>query len=197
MHATELLRRQPETWPCVIALVGGERALKAATRDLILKDVLPEEDDTPTSFSGQETEMKTVRDELRTLSMWGERRVVIVENADEFVSDNRPALEKYSRTPAKKSLLILDVKSMPKNTRLYKSIHQSGLVVECTELKGAALKKWIAETTKRQHAKQIGPDAVRLIIELVGNSLGLLSQELAKLAAYVGDLPEIDLQAVR
>ncbi|MFP6765477.1 MAG: DNA polymerase III subunit delta, partial [Planctomycetaceae bacterium] len=102
-----------------------------------------------------------------------------------------------SRNPAKKSLLILDVKSMPKNTRLYKSIQQSGLVVECTELKGAALKKWICETTERQHAKQIGPDAVNLIIELVGNSLGLLGQELAKLASSVGELPEIEVESVR
>ena len=197
MHATELPRRQPETWPCVIALAGTERALKASTRELILKDVLPEEDDSPTSFSGKETEMKTVRDELRTLSMWGERRVVIVENADEFVTENRSALEKYCQTPAKKSLLILDVKSLPKNTRLFKSIQKSGLVVECTELKGAALKKWIRETAGSQHDRQNSPEAVTLLIELVGNSLGLLSQELAKLAAYVGDLPEIDQQAVR
>lgn len=196
MHATELSRNLPDDWPGVIALVGDELALKSSTIELILKEVLPDEDDAPTRFPGKDTPMKNVRDELRTISMWSERRVAIVEDADEFVTENRPALEKYASSPAKKSLLILDVKSMPKNTRLYKIIAKSGLVVECTELKGAELVRWVQESAKTQYEKKIGREAVRLMVELVGNNLGLLGQELSKLASYVGDLPEIEIEAV-
>ena len=68
MHATELPRKLPENWPGVIALVGDERALKMSTIEVILKNVLPDEDDSPSRF-GKGTEMKTVRDELRTVAM--------------------------------------------------------------------------------------------------------------------------------
>lgn len=197
MHATELPRNLPEDWPGVIALVGDERALKMSTIELIVKNVLPDEDDSPSRFAGEDTEMKTVRDELRTISMWGDRRVVVVDEAEEFVSENRPALEKYAAGPAKKSLLVLDVKSMPKSTRLYKAILKTGLIVECTELKGAALTRWIQDAAESQHEKKIGKQAVQLMVELVGSNLGLLGQELSKLASYVGDLPEIDVEAVR
>lgn len=197
MHATELPRNLPEEWPGVIALVGDERALKISAIELILKNVLPDEDDSPTRFVGKDTEVKTVRDELRTVSMWGDRRVVIVDEAEEFVSENRPALEKYAASPAKKSLLILDVKSMPKSTRLYKAILKTGLIVECTELKGAALTRWIQDAATTQFEKKIGKEAVQLMVELVGSNLALLGQELSKVASYVGDLPEIDVEAVR
>lgn len=197
MHATELSKKKPDDWPGVIALIGDERALKSAAIETILKDVLPDPDDAPCRFAGRDAEMKAVRDELRTVSMWGDKRVVIIEDGDDFVSENRKAVEQYAEFPAKKSLLILDVKSMPKNTRLYKIITKSGLTVECSELKGAALSKWVQETAQSQYEKKIGRDAVTLMIELVGSNLGLLGQELSKLASYVGDLPEIDIEAVR
>ena len=197
MHATEFLQKPPETLPGVIVLVGDERTLKLGVEQAIIAATLDGEDEAPTKFTGKDTDLKTVRDELLTISMWGDRRVVIVEDASDFVSANRAALETYAEKPAKKSLLILDVKSMPKNTRLYKIVDKSGLVVECSELKGAALNRWISDAARNGYDKSIDSAAVGLLIELVGANLGMLDQELSKLASYVGDLPNIDSEAVR
>ncbi len=197
MHATEFLQKPPETLPGVIVLVGDERTLKLGVEQAIVAATLDGEDEAPTKFAGKDTDLKTVRDELLTISMWGDRRVVIVEDASDFVSANRASLETYAEKPAKKSLLILDVKSMPKNTRLYKIVDKSGLVVECSELKGAALNRWISDTARNGYDKSIDSAAVGLLIELVGANLGMLDQELSKLASYVGDLPNIDSEAVR
>lgn len=197
MHATEFLQKPPETLPGVIVLVGDERTLKLGVEQAIVAATLDGEDEAPTKFAGKDADLKTVRDELLTISMWGDRRVVIVEDGSDFVSANRAALEKYAEKPAKKSLLILDVKSMPKNTRLYKIVDKFGLVVECSELKGAALKRWISDAARNGYDKSIDSAAVGLLIELVGPNLGMLDQELSKLASYVGDLPNIDAEAVR
>ena len=197
MHATEFLQKPPESLPGVIVLVGDERTLKLSVEQAIVAATLDGEDEAPTKFAGKDTDLKTVRDELLTISMWGDRRVVIVEDASDFVSANRAALEAYAEKPAKKSLLILDVKSMPKNTRLYKIVDKSGLVVECSELKGAALNRWISDAARNGYDKSIDSAAVGLLIELVGANLGMLDQELSKLASYVGDLPNIDSEAVR
>ena len=197
MHATEFLQKPPETLPGVIVLVGDERTLKLGVEQAIVAATLDGEDEAPTKFAGKDADLKTVRDELLTISMWGDRRVVIVEDGSDFVSANRAALEKYAEKPAKKSLLILDVKSMPKNTRLYKIVDKSGLIVECSELKGAALNRWISDAARNGYDKSIDSAAVGLLIELVGPNLGMLDQELSKLASYVGDLPNIDAEAVR
>lgn len=197
MHATELLDAVPSELSPVIALVGDERSLKTSVTNALLQVSLPGEDDAPTRYSGQDVDMRTVRDELLTRSMWGDRRVVVIEDASDFVTANRPALEKYCEKPGKKSVLILDVKTLAKNTKLYKIISRNGLIVECSELKGAALIKWVQETAKRSYDKSIDRAAVQLLLELAGTALGQLDQELSKLASYVGELPEIDAEAVR
>ena len=103
MHATEFLRTPPDALPCVIALIGDERALKDSAIATLTTAALNENDDAPSRFTGKNADMKTVRDELLTISMWSDRRVVIIDEASDFVSANRAALEKYVEAPAKKS----------------------------------------------------------------------------------------------
>jgi DNA polymerase-3 subunit delta len=196
MHATEIIDNPLDEIPGVLALVGTEQSLKASVIKKVSASILGDAD-TPTRFSGASVEMKAVRDELLTISMWTERRVVVVEEASEFVTANRPALEKYAQKPARKSILVLDVKSMPKTTKLYKIIDKHGLVVDCAELKGAALVKFIQGLAARKHQKTIARDATQLLIELVGNHLGMLEQEVDKLSSYVGDSKSIDSETVR
>jgi DNA polymerase-3 subunit delta len=190
MHASEFLKKAGEydSIP-VFVLYGSERHLMHAARQALVKSLLGDGDDDDlgeTRFNGKDTEIQAVTDELRTVSMWGDRRVVIVETADEFVSNHRAALERYVDSPAQKSVLILDVTKWPKNTILAKKVAQTGLAVECSELKGAALSRWLVASARDKFCKQLSSDAATLIVNLAGNQLGLLNQELAKLAVYVG-----------
>ena len=129
--------------------------------------------------------------------MWGDRRLVLVDDADDFVSKHRAALEKYLQQPAKKSILVLDVKSWPKNTRLAKAVAKIGLDIECKALSGRELSNWLTEVCEEEHGKQISRDAIALLVELAGVDLGLLDQELSKLVAYVGDAKRIGADDVR
>ena len=150
-----------------------------------------------TRFTGDQADLKTVCDELRTISMWGSRRLVVIDDADRFVSQNREGLEKYLQKPAKNSVLVLDVKTWPRTTRLAKAIPKIGLELECAPLSGNDLVRWIAETAKNSHGKSISRDAATLIRELAGDDLGLLEQEIAKLSAYVGDRTVIEIADVQ
>lgn len=195
MHATAFLKApQDHTLGAIVVLSGGERSLKvdalAALMPLVGGDGA--DDSTATKFDSEDLEWKTVRDELLTVSMFGDRRVVLVESADDFVSENRTALEKYLEKPSKKSLLVLDVGSFPKTTKLFKAVDKLGLLIECTELTGPDLTRWIQATVKERFSKQITRDAAMLLPELAGTHLGLLEQELEKLAAYTGERPQID-----
>lgn len=199
MHVTDFLKQSDtqEITP-VVVLTGGQRHLKQAAVKALCRRVLGEADESAASrFVGRETELKTVADELLTVSMWGGRRLVLVEEADEFVSKHRAALEKYCEKPAKKSVLALDVKSWPKTTRLAKIVAKSGLELDGSELKGAQLAKWIGDTARETYGRPISREAAQLLTELAGDDLGLLDQELAKLSAYVGARGRIDLDDVK
>lgn len=200
MHATEFLKApQASSTGAIVVLSGDERSLKldslAALMPLVCGD--GSDDSTATKFDGKEVDWKSVRDELLTVSMFGDRRVVMVEDADDFVSENRPTLEKYLEKPSKKSLLVLDVGSFPKSTKLFKAVDKLGLLIECTELKGADLTRWIQATVKERFGKQITRDAATLLPELAGTHLGLLDQELEKVAAYAAERPQFDSEDIR
>jgi DNA polymerase-3 subunit delta len=160
MHATEFLSKNT-TLPDipVLVLYGSERYLKLETLKLIPGLADETEDVALTRTSGKDADLKSVCDELLTVSMFGDKRIVVIDDADDFVSQNRAVLEKYVAHPSKTSLLILDVKSWPKNTKLAKATDKIGLNLECGELKGAALVKWLIRTAAEVHQKQIDRDA--------------------------------------
>ncbi len=184
----------------MVVLPGSEHALKQSVIAALAQLVLGDGEDQETSltrFSGKDVDLKAVRDELLTVSMWSDRRLVVVDGAADFVSKNRAGLEEYLEKPAKKSVLVLEVKSWPKNTRIAKSLAKCGLVIECSELKGQALTRWIQETARTQHGKQLDGATAQLLAELAGSNLGLLEQEVTKLAAYVGENSRIGAEDVR
>lgn len=202
MHVTDFLKdpAKTELGP-VVVLFGPERYLRHGALEAIVRLVLGEDDEErdvgTTRFTGKEIDLKTVCDELLTISMWGDRRLVVVDDADEFVTQNRAGLENYLKKPAKKNVLVLTVKSWPKNTKLAKAVAKTGLPLECAELKGAALFRWLAETSREDFETDLSHDAAALMVELAGTELGLLSQELAKVASYVGEKKKINVEDVR
>jgi len=201
MHAAELLQ-QPGRTPLtpVIVLFGSDAYLRQEALQQICDRLGGEqgEEASISRFAGPEAEFKAVVDELRTVSMFGDSRVVIVEEADAFVSNHRSSLEKLVAAPPRTATLILLVKTWPKTTKLAKAVAKSQLALECSELKGAALVRW-AQGTAQQHGKQLSRTEAAALVELAGTSTGQLAQEIAKLAAYVGSrgrISEEDIQAV-
>jgi DNA polymerase-3 subunit delta len=199
MLAAEFLEapEKCKTGPAAV-VYGKERFLKLEAIKQVAALVLGSAADelSLTRLPGADTDLKAVVDALLTVSMWNPKQVVLVEDADDFVSNCRAGLEDYLERPAKKSVLVLDVKSWPSTTRLAKKIAAVGLPIDCNELKGAQLLNWIVKSCRARHGKKIDREAAQLIVDLAGAELGLIDQELAKLSAYVGTAPAIDSSAV-
>ncbi|MBS0261165.1 MAG: DNA polymerase III subunit delta [Planctomycetes bacterium] len=199
MQAIEYLEAPAKHKVGPIAVVfGKERFLKLEAIKEIARAVLGDENDelALNRLNGATTDITTVFDSLLTVSMWSPKQVVLIEDADDFISANRSALEKYLDRPAKKSVLVLEAKSFPATTNLAKKVAATGLPVDCSELKKDTLFGWIAKMCQNRHGKTIAPQAARTLVDLAGSELGLLDQELAKLAVYVGAAPKIDVAAV-
>jgi DNA polymerase-3 subunit delta len=140
---------------------------------------------------GDKATFAAVHDELDTAPFLGERRLVIVENADPFVTRFRSALEKYTAQPSTHGVLVLDVRTWPATTNLAKLLSGDATIV-CKAPPAYKLPEWCVTWAVAQHGKQLAAPAARLLVDLVGADMGLLDQELTKLAIYVGGANRIE-----
>jgi DNA polymerase-3 subunit delta len=183
-------KRQP-----VYALVGEEDFLKRRVRDAIITSILGDADPAfaVSAFPGEKLDFSTVRNELETLPFLAPCRIVVIDNADTkgpggaepFLSRNRPALEQYVAKPSAVGVLILDVKSFPETTKLAKALPDAAKIV-CKAPREDGLPAWCVGWAKSQYGKSLTRDAAEELVERVGAAMGLLDQELGKLAVAVG-----------
>jgi|CXWL01.1.fsa_nt_gi DNA polymerase-3 subunit delta len=181
----------------VVAIVGSDSFLRGDALVRVLEPVRTEMGDLgPMRFEGDRAEPADVLDEVRTPSLLGGLRIVIVEDADEFITANRELMERYCSAPVSDSLLILLCNSLPRNTKLYKIIEAHGQIVVCEAPKGPAFGTWISQRASATYGKKIAALAVQSLRRLLGDSPGWIDAELGKLAAYVGTRPEITVADV-
>ncbi|MBN1488600.1 MAG: DNA polymerase III subunit delta [Phycisphaerae bacterium] len=147
-------------------------------------------------YEGASASLADVLDDLRTLPFLGPRRVVWLRDADPFITEHRAALESYLAEPSPTGALILDCRSFPSNTRLYKSVKAIGECIPCEAPKKYTLPAWLVDRCRTEYAKNIDLEAARLIVEQIGDDLGQLDGELAKLSLYVGQRRAITMKDV-
>jgi DNA polymerase-3 subunit delta len=186
-----LAEKTPAAAPGFCVVFGDEPFLKRLVLTELRHRVLGAEggdgEFALTTFDGDAAEAREVFDCLSTMSLFGGgQRLVIIDDADEFVSGNRPRLEDYISHTIPGSVLVLEVSTWPSNTRLYKKVVELGLPVNCETPATAALLKWLIARAKQTHQAKLERDAAELLLETVGPQLGLLDQELAKLASAAG-----------
>jgi len=187
-----LSRNQTPTVPAVCVLFGDEPLLKRESLERLRGAVLTGEDGelSFTTLDGNQAELRTVLDELATLAMFGGgRRMVLVQEADKFVSNHREELEDYCQSPRQASVLVLEVDSWPANTRLFKKLADNGLQINCNlpgnrygDPDDTAVLKWLEARAKTKYQAELASGAGEQLLEIVGPQLGRLDQELAKLA---------------
>jgi DNA polymerase III subunit delta len=185
-------KRQPVT-----VLFGDEDFLKRQCRDAVIAAALGDADPSfaVSTYAGDKLDFGTVRNDLETLPFLAPVRVVVVEQADPFVTAHRDALERYAAAPSKVGVLVLDVKTFPETTKLAKALPDAAKV-SCKAPMPARLAEWCREWGPARHGKKLSADAAELLLELVGPQMGLLDQEMAKLAVAVGAKPEVAAEDV-
>lgn len=194
---TFLQRAAPAKPQAIYVLAGEEDFLKRRVRTALKERILGEgaDDFGFSSHPGDKADFAAIRDELDTLPFLGSRRLVVVENADPFVTRSRAMLEKYVGQPSATGVLVLEVKSWPANTRLAKLVPDAATVT-CKAPPSYKLSAWCVEWSAATHGKQLTVPAAQLLVDLVGAEMGQLDQDLAKLAVYVGDKARIDVDDV-
>ncbi len=165
----------------VVALVGSDSFLQLQ----FIADLLKQSggDAQRVDFDGERSDLASVLDEVRCFSMFGGRKVVVVNPGDPFVTKYRESLEDYVSAPSDGATLVLRMASLPANQRLYKAIAKTGRIEKCEPPKDLA--GWIVARGKGAHGLAVQPEAARVLADHVGDDLAKLDNELAKLALSV------------
>jgi DNA polymerase III subunit delta len=143
-------------------------------------------------FPGATTQLATVLDEVCTLPFFTRRRLVIVEDADTFITKHRKDLEAYVESPSTSGILLFQAKQWVATTNLAKLVEKVGLAIDCSSPRESDLAPWLSRLAKSRYEAKLDADAAGLLVELVGPEPGILASEVEKLAVYVGESKRIE-----
>jgi DNA polymerase-3 subunit delta len=182
---------------CPIYIVHGENLhlRRQRRREIVERFVAGADPELVVAHFDASAELAEVLDALRTAPLLAPRRLVIVHDADEFVSAHRRRLEAYLDNPSSAGSLMLLVNSSPANTRLGRMARKAGQVIDCANLADAELPRWLGRAASAR-GKRITEDAAELLAGWVGNDLARLDSEVEKLALYVGGRRSISAEDV-
>jgi DNA polymerase-3 subunit delta len=186
---------EPDIKP-IYVLHGKDIHLRAQARKRIVSRILGDADPQLclAEFDAS-AELPDVLDELRTLPFLAPHRLVIITDAEAFISSHRQALEKYFDSPSATGTLILMVSTWNSNTKLAKKLQIVGELVACAPPEGRELIDWIRAAAAERGKKIDGP-AASMLADSIGADLASLASELEKVSLYVGDSPAITAEDI-
>lgn len=173
----------------ILVLYGPEDVLKQ-DRTADLKAALTDQGDEPAvlTFDGKTAPLADVLDEVRSYSLMGGRKIVIVEDADVFVTAHRDAMERYAAAPVDHAVLVLRASKWNKGN-LDKAIEKVGVIIHCETPTPDEVRDWLVERAARVHKAKFEPRAAQILVDRMSGSMSLLDGEVGKLAALAGGEP--------
>ena len=144
----------------VTVIVGDDGFLQHEVRRALIAQLCGDDPDAAAEhLDGERIEYRDLHDALSELSLFGSgQRVIVLEDADDFVKNYRDRLEDYVAKPRSDAILLLEVTTWPSNTRLAKAVAESGLTIKCaTPAQGKELteftkqlKEWLTVVARRE-----------------------------------------------
>ena len=166
----------------VVLVLGPERFL---AREAVERALHGRPEGDVTRFDGATAAAAHALDEVRTPSLLGGARTVVVENAGEMLKTALEAFASYAERPTPGSLLILVTSGLDGRLKGAKQLRDAAQVVECQPLRPFLVAKWIRERAKGAHGLQMGEAAAGTLRRAIGEDLGLLDATLARLKEQI------------
>jgi DNA polymerase III subunit delta len=161
-----------------------DEAARAITNEALRDTLLREFNES--TFSLAQTDVQEAIAAAEQLPMMASRRVVCLRDFMKLLETDEESLLRYLARPAESTVMIFVTEDLDKRRKLSKTLMQECAAFEFTYLKVPELKAWARAYLKSLKA-ELDEQTLQRIIELVGNDIRLLSNELGKLAA--GALP--------
>jgi DNA polymerase III delta subunit len=154
-------------------------------------------------FDGASVEPAVVLDELRSYGLMQRHKMVVLDNADQFLSgkksasddedgddgddagSRRPLMERYAASPVADATLVMRSGTWRKG-KLDAVIAKCGSLIACEEQPVDRAARWCVNRCAKRYDAKIDLAAADLMVSRLGPSLQRLDTELLKLASMVG-----------
>lgn len=133
---------------------------------------------------------------LRTMPMFGSKRVLMVQHIEEWPEDQRKVLLKYLNRPYPTACLVLTFSGKKGLEKIESAVESAGSVVRFRAPGEKEVCRWLQDRA-RQRGKTLVFPAAAFLAEQVGTDLHRLESELEKLITYAGDGDTIQLEDVQ
>jgi len=178
----------------LVVVTSAEPFIARETLRFLRDTLCPEEDDRVWAcreFEGESLDdPRDVFDEAATAPMFGgATRSAVVRNADSFITRCRERLEQLADSPRSdgrsrtRGVVILEVRSLPSNTRLAKAVVRHGLLIDTALASRFDLPRWIVTWCKMRYGVSLERTAAELLLDRLSGDIGQVDQAIASLTA--------------
>ena len=158
--------------------------LAEGARDLNLDQIRP-----------GEAETGSILGSARTLPFLAPRRVVLIRGVEELSREQQEELLAYLNDPCPTSCLVLAARRLDLRTRLAAALQKTGMLLRFDRLEAESLKESLLAAANEQGVR-LQPEAINLLMALVGDDFRQLIYNVEKLALFVGEHKEISAKDV-
>ncbi|MGQ0614662.1 MAG: DNA polymerase III subunit delta [Planctomycetaceae bacterium] len=175
----------------VVLILGEERfGVRMELADLLCKHPALEE----SRFTGSTSSPAQILDEVRTPTLAGGRRAVVVDDAGPLLEDaGLSAFAAYAAAPVKGALLVLCAERLDRRFKAAKELCRLAEVVECPVPRADEVRAWLPGWAREAHGLQLGSGSSDALLERVGEDRALLDGQLARLREQIA--PRTRLEA--
>jgi DNA polymerase-3 subunit delta len=130
---------------------------------------------------------------LETASLLGDRRLVVIKDAQDLKKEHAEALSTYLESPSPSSVLVLVASG---RTKLDPVVRTNGSVVALEAPKGRRLVAWLRDRARARGLK-VDEKSAWALVDSVGNELRDLDGALEQLSTGIGPEGKVDVATVR
>ncbi|WP_432800046.1 DNA polymerase III subunit delta [Poriferisphaera sp. WC338] len=133
------------------------------------------------TFDGKAATLADVFDEVRGYSLMMQYKIVIVDDADQFVKNHRDALERYADSPVDHATLVLRAGTWNRGN-LDKKIAAIGGIIKCESASEADAVRWVIKKAQTSYNATLEQGAAQLLVDRLGADMLMLDTEVGKLS---------------
>jgi DNA polymerase-3 subunit delta len=183
----------------VYAVLGAETLLAEEALELLATCVPPESRDFNANlYSGDDENARSFLAQARSFPFMTERRLVVVRRFDKM-SFREPraegALMEYLQQPSPTTVLVLAAEKLDRRLKVTQSVLKCARVVVVEELSERELPSWVRGRFA-MHGLEVDAKACAHLVQLVGDSLLDLRNEVDKVAARFADAGRVGKEEV-
>jgi DNA polymerase III subunit delta len=182
----------------IYLLYGTEMFLIEETKREIIHAVLNEEDAefNLSTYNMQEQSVDTAIEDAETLPFMGGKKVVIIKDPlfltgqkdKSKIEHDLKRFDQYINMPYEESVLLIiaPFEKLDERKKIVKTLKAKSEVFHASEMNDSMVKDWMTKRVEEFNVV-ISDSAAELLVNMIGPKLMLLSNEIDKMAMYVGE----------